>query len=56
MNTGARSLLGGVKAGEIIISEHTLAMVRDYFEVIALPLTQVKEVWPRRSRSSTSRW
>ena len=41
VNTGAR-LCSVAKAGEIIISEHTLAMVRDYFEVIALPPTQVK--------------
>ncbi|MCB9591740.1 MAG: FHA domain-containing protein [Sandaracinaceae bacterium] len=41
VNTGSR-LCSVAKASEIIISEHTLAKVRDYFEVIELPPTQVK--------------
>jgi adenylate cyclase len=41
VNTGSR-LCSVAKAGEIIISEHTLAKVRDHFDVIELPPTQVK--------------
>ncbi|MBX3272597.1 MAG: FHA domain-containing protein [Sandaracinaceae bacterium] len=41
VNTGAR-LCSVAKGGEIIISEHTFASVRDHFEVIELPPTQVK--------------
>ncbi len=41
VNTGSR-LCSVAKAGEIIISEHTFAKVRDHFEVIELPPTQVK--------------
>lgn len=41
VNTGAR-LCSIAKAGEIIISENTFAAVRDHFDVIELPDTQVK--------------
>ncbi len=41
VNTGAR-LCSIAKAGEIIISENTFAAVRDHFEVVELPPTQVK--------------
>jgi adenylate cyclase len=41
VNTGSR-LCSIAKAGEIIISESTLEAVRDYFEVVELPPTQVK--------------
>src|SRR5690606_7503849 len=41
VNTGSR-LCSIAKAGEIIISENTYRAVRDYFEVVELPPTQVK--------------
>ncbi|MBK8169392.1 MAG: FHA domain-containing protein [Sandaracinaceae bacterium] len=41
VNTGAR-LCSFAQAGEIIVSEHVYERVKDYFEVIALPPTQVK--------------
>ena len=41
VNTGAR-LCSVAKAGEIIISSHVYERVKDAFEVIALPATQVK--------------
>lgn len=41
VNTGAR-LCSIAKAGEIIISENTFAAVKDHFEVVELPPTQVK--------------
>ncbi|NLY94700.1 MAG: FHA domain-containing protein [Myxococcales bacterium] len=41
VNTGAR-LCSAAKAGEILISEHTYAKVRDYFSVEELPPTHVK--------------
>lgn len=41
VNTGAR-LCSVAKAGEIIISESTFAAVKDHFDVIELPPTQVK--------------
>ncbi len=41
VNTGAR-LCSIAKGGEIIISENTFAAVRDHFEVVELPPTQVK--------------
>lgn len=41
VNTGAR-LCSAAKAGEILISEHTYAKVKDYFEVEELPPTHVK--------------
>ena len=41
VNTGSR-LCSIAKAGEIIISENTFRAVRDHFEVVELPPTQVK--------------
>jgi adenylate cyclase len=41
VNTGSR-LCSVAKAGEIIISEHTYARVKEHFEVIELPPTNVK--------------
>jgi adenylate cyclase len=41
VNTGSR-LCSIAQAGEIIISENTVAAVSEYFEVIELPPTQVK--------------
>ncbi|HJL16654.1 MAG TPA: adenylate/guanylate cyclase domain-containing protein [Sandaracinaceae bacterium LLY-WYZ-13_1] len=41
VNTGAR-LCSIAKAGEIIISESTYEAVKEYFEVVELPPTQVK--------------
>jgi adenylate cyclase len=41
VNTGAR-LCSLAKAGEIIISENTYRRVKDYFDVVELPATQVK--------------
>jgi adenylate cyclase len=41
VNTGAR-LCSIAKAGEIIISESTFGAVKDFFEVVELPPTQVK--------------
>jgi adenylate cyclase len=41
VNTGAR-LCSAAKAGEILISEHTYAKVKDYFAVEELPPTHVK--------------
>ena len=41
VNTGAR-LCSIAKAGEIIISENTFEAVKDHFEVLELPPTQVK--------------
>jgi len=41
VNTGAR-ICSIAKASEIIISENTYTLVKDYFEVVELPPTQVK--------------